>query len=136
MPDNIPYNEMNGIALAYLGDCVIELEVRKFLLSLGIYDSLSLNKYALKFVKASAQSDALSNIENLLDETELSFYKRGRNTHTAKTPKSSTAVEYRRATGFEALFAYLYLSDNHKRLFELFNIAYANEIQELKSFIK
>lgn len=122
------YKNMNGIALAYLGDCVIELEVRKYLLSQGLYDSKDLNREALRFVKASAQSAAFDKIEPMLTEDELSYYKRGRNTHTAKTPKSSTALEYRRATGFEALFGYLYLSEQKERITELFITSYADVI--------
>lgn len=120
------YKNMNGIALAYIGDCVIELEVRNLLLSKKIYDSATLNKNALSFVKAGAQSAAFEKIEPILTEEELSYYKRGRNTHTAKTPKSASALEYRRATGFESLFGYLYLSGQSERIKELFSLAYAD----------
>jgi ribonuclease-3 family protein len=120
------YKNMNGIALAYVGDCVLELKVRTYLLSLGLQDSAALNRNALSFVKASAQSLAFDKIEALLNEEEQSYYKRGRNTHTSKTPKSATALEYRRATGFEALFGYLYLSGNIDRIDELFEIAYSD----------
>lgn len=120
------YKNMNGIALAYIGDCVIELEVRNLLLSKKIYDSATLNKNALLFVKASAQSAAFEKIEPALTEEEMSYYKRGRNTHTAKTPKSASALEYRRATGFESLFGYLYLSGQSERIKELFSLAYAD----------
>ncbi len=120
------YKNMNGIALAYIGDCVIELEVRNLLLSKKIYDSATLNKNALSFVKAGAQSAAFEKIEPILTEEELFYYKRGRNTHTAKTPKSASALEYRRATGFESLFGYLYLSGQSERIKELFSLAYAD----------
>ncbi|MBE6605965.1 MAG: ribonuclease III [Ruminococcaceae bacterium] len=126
MADVTDYKNMNGIALAYIGDCVIELEVRTFLLSKKIYDSATLNRNALSFVKASAQSAAFEKIEPTLTEEELSYYKRGRNTHTAKTPKSASAIEYRRATGFEAMFGYLYLSGQSERIKELFSLAYSD----------
>lgn len=126
MADVTDYKNMNGIALAYIGDCVIELEVRTFLLSKKIYDSATLNRNALSFVKASAQSVAFEKIEPTLTEEELSYYKRGRNTHTAKTPKSASAIEYRRATGFEAMFGYLYLSGQSERIKELFSLAYSD----------
>ena len=133
MSENAQYKEMNGIALAYIGDCVLELEVRRYLLSLGMYDSASLNRNALSFVRASAQSKALDNIEPLLSDEELAYYKRGRNTHTAKTPKSASSLEYRRATGFEALFGYLYLSKQQNRVEELFRLAYADVIASLEN---
>ena len=120
------YKNMNGIALAYVGDCVLELKVRTYLLSLGLQDSAALNRNALSFVKASAQSLAFDKIEALLSEEEQSYYKRGRNTHTSKTPKSATALEYRRATGLEALFGYLYLAGNEARIDELFAIAFSD----------
>lgn len=115
---------MNGIALAYIGDCVIELEVRRRLLSLGMYDSAALNRNALLYVTARAQSAAFEKIEGMLTQEELAYYKRGRNAHTSKTPKSASALEYRRSTGFEALFGYLYLSNEQKRVEELFCAAY------------
>ena len=133
MSNNEQYKEMNGIALAYLGDSVLELEVRRLLLSLGMYDSASLNRNALSFVSAAKQSKAFDNIESQLSEEELAYYKRGRNTHTAKTPKSASPLEYRRATGFESLFGYLYLSGKQNRIEELFAAAYADVIASLKS---
>ncbi len=133
MAENAQYKEMNGIALAYIGDCVLELEVRRYLLSLGMYDSAALNRNALSFVRASAQSKALDNIEPLLSDEELAYYKRGRNTHTAKTPKSASPLEYRRATGFEALFGYLYLSEQQSRVEELFRLAYADVIGSIEN---
>ncbi len=126
MSEPVEYKNMNGIALAYIGDCVLELCVRRHLLSLKIYDSATLNKNALSFVKAKNQSAAFDKIESLLNEEELSYYKRGRNTHTAKTPKSCTVTEYRRATGLEALFGYLYLSEQSERIEELFGIAFGD----------
>lgn len=126
MAEVADYKNMNGIALAYIGDCVLELEVRRFLLSKNIYDSATLNKNALLFVKASAQSDAFEKIEGVLTDEELACYKRGRNTHTSKTPKSASAQQYRRATGFEALFGYLYLTSQSERIEELFTLAYAD----------
>ncbi len=119
------YKNINGTALAYVGDCVIELYARTFLLSMGLYDSKDLNREALNFVKASAQSKAFELIEPLLRDNESAYYKRGRNTHTSRAPKSASTLEYRRATGFEALFGYLYLSGQNERAKELFEIAYA-----------
>lgn len=124
MADTADVKNMNGIALAYIGDCVLELEVRRHLLSLGMYDSAALNRNALLYVTARAQSAAFDKIESMLTQDELSYYKRGRNAHTSKTPKSASALEYRRATGFEALFGYLYLSGEQKRVEELFCAAY------------
>ena len=116
-------NQIAAQELAYFGDAVVELLVREHLLSLGIGGVGKLNREAMKYVKATAQSAALENILPLLAEDELAAFKRGRN-HVSAIPKSATAVEYRRATGFEALFAYLWLSGSEQRARELFSLAY------------
>ena len=48
--------EMSTPALAYLGDCVIELCVREHLVASGLSTSRNLNKEALNYVRASAQA--------------------------------------------------------------------------------
>ena len=125
------YRDLNGAALAYLGDAVFELAARKRLIESGITDIGKLNEMARKYVTATAQSDALDNILPILTEQEDSVYKLGRNTHTATVPKSAKAGQYRRATGLEALFAYLYLNGENNRITELFNLAFPeNESEE------
>lgn len=119
-------NQISAQELAYFGDAVVELLVREHLLTLGLGGVGKLNREAMKYVKATAQSAALENILPLLAEDELAAFKRGRNNHVSAIPKSASAVEYRRATGFEALFAYLWLSGKESRARELFSIAYSN----------
>lgn len=121
---------LSGQELAYFGDAVIELLTREKLLQDGIGGVGKLNRRALSYVQATAQSRALDNIYSLLTEEELAAFKRGRNNHVGAIPKSASAVEYRRATGFEALFAYLWLSGAQKRARELFALAYPDEIIE------
>ena len=122
--------ELNGLTLAYLGDAVLEIMVREKVIETGYTDVGKLNNMARTFVKATEQSNALNNILPLLDEEEMSFFKRGRNTK-GNTPKSASAVEYRRATGFEALFAFLYLKGRTERLKFLFNKAYQDYFNEI-----
>ena len=117
-------NQMAAQELAYFGDAVVELLTREHLLTLGIGGVGKLNREAKNYVTATAQSAALENILPLLTEDELAAFKRGRNNHVSAIPKSASAVEYRRATGFEALFAYLWLSGNESRARELFTLAY------------
>lgn len=115
---------LSGQELAYFGDAVFELLTRERLLSEGICGVGKLNRAALSFVQATAQSRALDNIYPLLTEEELAAFKRGRNNHVGAIPKSATAVEYRRATGLEAMFAYLWLSGKEERARELFALAF------------
>ena len=111
-------------ALAYLGDSVIELQVREHLVSLGFSSSAHLNSAALEYVKASAQAEAVKRIIPLLDEEENAIFRRGRNVGHTNTPKSATVSEYRMATGMEALFGWLHLLGKIDRIRELFRIAY------------
>lgn len=120
--------ELNGATLAYLGDAVLEIMVRQKVIESGISDVGKLNDMARTFVRATEQSAALNNIIDLLDEDEMRFFKRGRNSK-GNTPKSASAVEYRRATGMESLFAYLHLEGKTDRLKYLFETAYKDHFE-------
>ena len=123
----INIKEVSTEALAYLGDCVIELKVRELLVCRGISGSGNLNRESLSFVKATAQSAAMHRIIPLLTEEETAVYKRGRNMSGGNVPKSATVSEYRAATGMEALFGYLHLTDRRERIDILFDAAYGSE---------
>ncbi|MBE6693896.1 MAG: Mini-ribonuclease 3 [Ruminococcaceae bacterium] len=125
---NNDVNQVATSALAYLGDSVIELRVRNYLVSeRGLSSAASLNREALNFVRAAAQSEAMNYIEPLLDEEEMTAYRRGRNIGHTNVPKSASVSEYRRATGMEALFGYLHLLGREERINELFRAGYRLE---------
>ncbi len=117
-------NEMSPSALAYLGDSVLELITRTTLVKCGLSDAGRMNALALQFVKASSQSEAFDRMEPHLTEEELAWFKRGRNNHTMSKPKNATAADYRKATGLEVMFAYLYLTEQNERMQELFGIGF------------
>ena len=117
-------NTYSTAALAYLGDCVIEMCVRERLVRLGYSSSAKLNKTALDYVRAPRQAEAMKNILPLLTEEEDAVFHRGRNIGHTNTPKSATVAEYRAATGMEALFGYLHLAGQKERICELFDAAY------------
>ena len=117
-------NTYSTAALAYLGDCVIEMCVRERLVRLGYSSSAKLNKTALDYVRAPRQAEAMKNILPLLTEEEDAVFHRGRNIGHTNTPKSATVAEYRAATGMEALFGYLHLAGQKERIYELFDAAY------------
>lgn len=108
--------------LAFVGDAVYSLLVREYLCKIGKCRSNALHTSSAKIVKANSQAAAYKAIEDILDEKELSVYKRGRNAHNNHKPKNSTECDYHSATGFEALFGFLYLSKQNERIAELFNI--------------
>lgn len=127
---------LSTAALAYLGDVVVEICVRTFLVESGISDSRHLNEEALKFVRAVAQAKASHNILPILSGEETAVYKRGRNIGHSNVPKSASLSEYRQATGFETLFGFLHTEGKKERIKELFEIAYADEINALYEKIK
>ena len=124
--------EISTAALAYLGDSVIELCVRNLLVARGVSSAKNLNSTALKFVKAEAQANAVMKILPILTEEENAAYRRGRNIGHTNVPKSATVGQYRLATGFEALFGYLYLTEQRERANELFLAAYEDVINTLE----
>ena len=126
----IPLNEISTPALAYLGDCVLEMQVRERLVCKGLSKSGHLNSEALRFVRASAQAAAMERLLPLLNETEMQYYKRGRNSGHLNVPKSASPAQYRMATGMEVLFGYLHLSRQGERIAELFEAAYPDEQHE------
>ena len=107
------------LTLAYIGDGVYELIIRTILVKKGNCPVNRLHKKASSLVKAGAQSAIMEVIEEELTPEELSVYRRGRNAHSPTMAKHATMADYRRATGFEALMGYLYLSDRFDRILEL-----------------
>lgn len=123
-------NLLSPSVLAFVGDAVYGLLVRTRLAE-NNRPSGELHKLSVKLVNASAQAKAFELIKPLLTEKEISVFKRGRNFHTGNTPKNSTGFEYHTATGLETLFGYLYLSENHRRFQELFDIIWNDTLGTL-----
>lgn len=123
---NAPYSSYNPLLLAYMGDSYYETLVRRQLIGNGDCLVADVNKSAKDFVTASAQSRAVDIIMPLLTEEELSVFKAGRNAKSSHPSKSAAIVDYRRATGLEALFGWLYISENTKRAQELFYAIYSS----------
>lgn len=112
------YEYMNTTALAYLGDGVYELYVRKHVLASGEIHADRLHQAAVKYVKAEAQAEAIKALMDSLTEAESTLVKRARNKKITSKPKNADPVTYKWATAFEALMGYLYLSGNIGRLEE------------------
>lgn len=113
---------MSAQKLAFLGDAVYELLIREKIVNSVDGSIGKLNNLKVSKVCCEAQSEMLSKIESILTEEELAVYKRGRNVQTGRVPKNSAPGVYRRATGLEALFGYLYLTGNMKRAYEFLKI--------------
>ncbi|MCL2069307.1 MAG: ribonuclease III [Oscillospiraceae bacterium] len=116
--------QYSPIALAFLGDGVFELMVRERLLESGTMKANTLHSLAVERVNAGAQARAYHALEEALTPQEADILKRGRNANTAKTPKNMSVTDYRKATGIEALFGWLYLRGEHARIRVLFDIVW------------
>ncbi len=120
--EQINPNSLNPISLAYIGDAVYEILVREHLAIKGNRPPEQLHKHAVNFVSATAQAAAIRKISQFLTEDETNAFKRGRNAKVSHVPKGASVADYHNATGFEALFGYLYLTGQTKRMRELFKI--------------
>ena len=109
---------MSPLSLAYLGDAVLEIYVRQRVVMSGAYRIDVLHKKAVAYVNAFTQSQFYNRIEGQLTEEEVDVLKRGRN-QKKKIPRNADMNAYRKSTGVEALFGYLYLMKKEDRLKEL-----------------
>lgn len=108
---------ISPLVLAYLGDTVYESYVREYLIKKNINKKVNdLHKSAIKYVNAKAQATVIHAIENELTEDEERIYKRGRNQKSHTSPKNADIIDYKHATGFEALIGYLHLNNESDRL--------------------
>lgn len=104
-------DNINVLALAYLGDSVYDLYIREYLISKNIVNVNELQSESIKYVSAKSQSYYLDKIKDHLTEKELDIVKRGRNHKSHKAPKNTDISTYKNATGLETLIGYLYLED-------------------------
>lgn len=114
-------DQLNGSALAYIGDAVYEVYVRQQVIAAGLTQPNRLHRAATRYVEAKGQAYVMQYLrdQNCLTEAELTMYKRGRN-HKANTKAKNASIgDYRQATGFEALIGWLHLSGQEARAQEL-----------------
>jgi ribonuclease-3 family protein len=110
---------LNPLVWAYVGDSVYELYVRIHLTNTSNAKPHKLHMESIKYVKAKAQADILDKIESNLTEEELDIVRRGRNTENHHVAKNADPADYTKATSFEALLGYLYLTKQDERLDEI-----------------
>ena len=114
-------NLINGIALAFEGDAVYSMYIRRHLMFQGLTKPNQLHREATKYVSAKAQANLISLMleEGILTEKEEDIYKRGRNANSHTKAKNTDIVTYRMSTGFEAVMGYLHMTEAIERLEEL-----------------
>ena len=114
-------NEINVLVLAYLGDAVYEVYVRRYLINKKIANVNDLQTKSIDFVSANAQAKYLTEMidSNFLSEEEIDIVKRARNYKTTSHPKNCDIITYKHATGLEALIGYLDLKEDKERIDEI-----------------
>lgn len=111
------------LVLAYIGDGVFDLVVRSVVVGKGNTNVNQMHRRTSQVVKAHTQAMMAEALKDCLTEEEQNIYRRGRNANSPTMAKNATMADYRRATGFEALIGYLYLTDNFLRILELTKLA-------------
>jgi len=112
---------LSANVLAYLGDSVMSLWVRDYLVKQGYTKTKQLQILSTYFLSGQAQAMVIGKMveENFLSEEEMGIYLRGRNFKSNSKAKNLDILSYKHATGYEALWGYWYLLENHQRLCEL-----------------
>lgn len=110
--------QLNGLALAYMGDAVYEVYIRKFLLESGRVKPNDLHRASTKFVSAKAQAAQLHRLfeEDFLTDEEKTVAKRGRNAKSGHIPKNTDVQTYNHSTAFEAVIGFLFLTGQLERM--------------------
>ena len=111
------------LTLAYIGDGIYDLVIRSVVVGKGNTRAGELHKRTSQIVKAHTQAEMMEVLLPLLTEEEADIYRRGRNAKSPTMAKNATMSDYRKATGFEALMGYLYLSGRTERMVDLVALA-------------
>lgn len=107
------------LTLAFLGDCVFEIIIRTVVVERGNRAADGLHKTKSAIVNAGMQAKIAEVLLPELTEEEQGFYRRGRNAKSYTSAKNASIGDYRKATGLEALYGFLYLTDQMDRVLEL-----------------
>jgi len=115
--------QMQALALAYIGDSIYDIMSREYVMKNHLGKINDLHRTVSTLVSARAQASFMKDIleNNILTDIEESIYIRGKNQKNNSKAKNASIMEYKLATGLEAVFGYLYLEKNFKRLEEMFN---------------
>lgn len=122
--------QTSPLALAYIGDAIYEVYIRKVLIENPELSVDKLHKKAVKYVRANAQANIVLTLESELSEEEWLIVKKGRNQKSKTVPKNSDIGDYRYATGFEALIGYLFCMKRFDRLMEVMKRAVEIIVEE------
>ena len=118
--------DYTGLELAFIGDAIWELEIRRYYLQFG-YSIPTLNKYVKNKVNARYQSLIYKQIIEDLDEEFKNIGKRAKNSNIKTFPKTCTVMEYKEATALEAVVGAMYLLNKEEEIKKIINIVIKGE---------
>ncbi len=117
------FKDLSPLALAFMGDAIHTAYVRKEVLKGEKQPLNSYNNKAKNFCNAKAQAEALDKLQAILSNEEKDIVRKTRNTHNKHSAKNFDEETYKKATSFEALLGWLYLSNKTERLEEILNFS-------------
>lgn len=120
----IDARQIAPLMLAYIGDAVIELRVRRRVLEDGCYRMNVVNQKVVAYVRASAQAAAYHMLKDVTSNEDMTIAKRGRNAKAKHTRKNADMTEYKLATGFEAIVGYYELTSQTEKLEQAMDCLY------------
>ena len=125
MDERIRQTDLPSVAaLAYVGDAVHGLDIRRRDVARGLCKSGALHAFSTRLVNAAAQALMLTAILPMLTEDEAELCRRAANSKHLQHPKHATDADYRQATAFEALLGMLSHLGREERLKEILDLAY------------
>jgi len=126
--------QLNPLVLAYIGDSIFDLYIRTHLVVNNRNMNVNkLNLNAISYVRSKSQYIISKKLLYLFDEEELTIFKRGRNTKSGTIPKNADLLEYKAATGFEALLGFLYITSQKERLNYILDLVITLDLSVMES---
>lgn len=116
-------SQMQALSLAYIGDAIYDIMTREYMMKHHLGKINDLHQQVSGVVSAKAQAKFMESLleNNILTESELAIYNRAKNQKNKSKAKNASIMEYKLATGLEAVFGYLYLEKNFDRLDEIYS---------------
>lgn len=109
-------NMYSPLALAYIGDSIFDLTVKEYFVKRVNMQPAKYHHRVSQIVSARSQAGYIDARLDTFTEKEQEIYRRGKNSSPHHTAKNASILEYTKATGFEAVIGYLYLSGNTDRV--------------------
>lgn len=107
------------LTLAYIGDGIYDLVIRTVVVEQANRPANELHRITTGYVKAGIQARMIVALKDELTEDEAEVFRRGRNAKPNTMAKNASRADYHKATGFEAVMGYLYLTGQSARMLEL-----------------